>query len=235
MKWLVVPALLLSGCAAGPSQDLMVFAASSLTVPFTELAAQFERQNPGTHVTVSFAGSADLVAQMEQGAEASVLATADEATMARIQQSLALRPMPFATNTMTLVMPTGNPGDVTSLLDLQKPELNVVVCAPQVPCGAATQRVAKAADISIAADSEESAVTDVLGKVTSGEADVGVVYVSDVVAAGDGVESLPIADAVNTTNTYLIAAVSDSGQAFTDFVVSGEGRQILADTGFGPP
>jgi molybdate transport system substrate-binding protein len=233
---LLGPLLLVTACASGSDADqITVFAASSLTKPFTQLAQDYEREHPGTEVVVNFAGSADLVAQLDQGASASVLATADEVTMLKAQSTQELSPLPFATNAMTMVVPAGNPAGVKSLDDLTNPKLNVVICAPQVPCGAATRRVEDAAGISIAADSEESAVADVLGKVTSGQADAGIVYVSDVTVAGETVSAVPIPEDVNTANVYLIAALSDQGQQFADFVLSDQGQQALDDAGFGPP
>lgn len=228
--------LLITACGSGSDTDrITVFAASSLTKPFTQLAQDYEREHPNTEVVVNFAGSADLVAQLDQGASASVLATADEESMLKAQSARGLSPLPFATNVMTIVVPTGNPGGVKSLDDLANPELNVVICAPQVPCGAATRRIEDAAGISIAADSEESAVADVLGKVTSGQADAGIVYVSDVTFAAETVSAVPIPEDVNTTNVYLIAALSDQGRQFADFVLSDEGQQALDGAGFGPP
>lgn len=233
---LLGPLLLVAACGAGSDADqITVFAASSLTKPFTQLAQMYEQEHPGTEVVLNFAGSADLVAQLDQGAPASVLATADEATMHRAQASTELSDTAFATNAMTIVVPKGNPGGVTSLSDLARPELNVVVCAPQVPCGVATSRIETSAGISIAADSEESAVADVLGKVSSGQADAGIVYVSDSATAADKVSAVAIPDSVNTTNVYLIAALSGQGQQFADFVLSDQGQQVLADDGFGPP
>lgn len=142
-------------------------------------------------------------------------------------------PKPFATNTMTIVVPEGNPGEVRGIADLSNPDLTVVICAPQVPCGAATVAVEQAAGVDIAADSEESAVADVLGKVSSGQADAGIVYESDLGSAA--VTGVVIPDAVNATNTYLIAARDARGREFLDTVASEQGQQVLADDGFGPP
>ena len=228
-RWLLA-GFLLAGCGGPDANTVTVFAASSLTAPFTQIADIYEQQHPGTTVAVTFAGSADLVAQLEQGAPASVLATADEATMAKAGWA---SPQPFATNTMTIVVPEGNPGEVRGIADLSDPDLTVVICAPQVPCGAATAAVEQAAGVDIAADSEESAVADVLGKVSSGQADAGIVYESDLGSAA--VTGVVIPDAVNATNTYLIAARDARGREFLDTVASEQGQQVLADDGFGPP
>ena len=231
----LIGVLAIGGCSGSNSEDMTVFAASSLKAPFSQLADEYEQRHPGEQVVLNFAGSADLVAQLDQGAPASVLATADEATMAKAKASHDLSTSAFATNSMTIVVPEGNPGGVTTLADLRNEDLNVVICAPQVPCGAATVKVEQAAGVTISADSEESAVADVMGKVTSGQADAGVVYVSDLTTAGNAVTAVPIPDEVNATNTYLIAAVTEPGQGFVDFVLSEQGQRILADDGFGPP
>ena len=136
---------------------------------------------------------------------------------------------------MTIVVPAGNPGGVHGLSDLADPDLFVVICAPQVPCGAATATIEQASGVRISADSEESAVSDVLGKVRSGQADAGIVYASDLVTAGEGVEQVIIPAAVNATNAYLIAAVTPAGRQFVDLVLSDAGQTVLRDDGFGPP
>ena len=228
-RWLLA-GFLLAGCGGPDANTVTVFAASSLTSPFTQIADIYEQQHPGTTVAVTFGGSADLVAQLEQGAPASALATADEATMAKADWT---SPQPFATNAMTIVIPEGNPGAVRGIADLSNPDLTVVICAPQVPCGAATAAIEQSAGIDIAADSEESAVADVLGKVSSGQADAGIVYQSDLGSAG--VTGIAIPDSVNAINTYMIAARDTRGREFLDTVLSEQGQQVLADNGFGPP
>ncbi len=223
-----------TACSAPDEPEVTVFAASSLKVPFERLEAVFEQNNPGSSITFNFAGSADLVAQIQQGARADVLATADEATM---DASGLTGAQIFATNTMQIVVPAGNPGRVTGLADLASPDLLVVVCAPQVPCGAATSRIEARSGIDISADSEENSVTDVLGKVRAGEADAGIVYASDVRTAGPAVDAIPIATGDNTVNRYPIVQVSEDPQAreFVDLVLSPQGRDVLRETGFGPP
>lgn len=223
-----------SGCSPRTAPGTTVFAASSLKAPFEELGALLEQRDPTAEVAFNFAGSSDLVAQIQQGARADVLATADEATMAATDLSGATI---FATNTMTIVVPADNPGEVGGLSDLTDPALLVVVCAPQVPCGAATARIEQSSGIDIAADSEEGSVADVLGKIRSGQADAGVVYTSDVVTAGSDVRGIGIPRAVNTVNRYPIATVGDDriGRAFVDLVLSDRGRAVLRDAGFGVP
>ena len=122
-------------------------------------------------------------------------------------------PVTFATNTLTIVTPPGNPGGVTSLADLAKTDLKVVVCAPEVPCGNATNQVADAAGVTINRVSEEQSVTDVLAKVTAGEADAGLVYVTDATIAGDDVDVVDVPETKSVVNTYPIAVTTDAKQA----------------------
>ena len=242
-----VAAALLAGCSTGtaadpdsPPGELTVFAAASLKATFTELADAFEAAHPGTTVQLGFGGSSDLVAQLQQGAVADVLATADMATMDRAASDglLAGAPQPFATNTMVIAVPPGNPAGIAAFADLAREGVAVVVCAPQVPCGAATEQVEASAGVTLSPVSEEGSVTDVLGKVTSGQAEAGVVYVTDVAAAGDAVEGVAIPIAVNATNSYPIAALAGSddqalAQQFLELVLGEQGQGVLADAGFG--
>ncbi len=184
-------ALLLSLAGCGGSDDeattLTVYAAASLTASFGQLADEFEREHPGTEVQLSFGGSSDLVTQIQEGAHADVFASADLATMQKLtDDDLADGdPQDFATNTLEIAVPPGNPAGIRGLADLAAPGVNLVVCAPEVPCGAATRAVADAAGVTLNPVSEEQSVTDVLAKVTSGEADAGLVYRTDVQAAGE--------------------------------------------------
>ncbi|WP_432497189.1 molybdate ABC transporter substrate-binding protein [Kineococcus gypseus] len=240
--------LALAGCSGADGADgaqrrtLTVFAAASLQGVFTDLAAGFEREHPGVDVALSFAGSSDLVAQVEQGAPADVLATADEATAARAAGAglLAGEPEVFATNVLAVATPAGNPAGVTSFADLARPGLAVVVCAPQVPCGAATERVERSTGVQLSPVSEEPSVTDVLGKVTTGEADAGVVYATDVARAGEAVTGVPLPEAAGEVNAYPVAVVRGAVQAelagrFVDAVTGPAGRSALTAAGFGVP
>ena len=239
----------LAGCARGATapddeeadQTLTVYAASSLTATFTELAHDFEADHGGVAVELSFGGSSDLVAQVQQGAPADVVATADTATMQRLSADhLVESPVPFASNRLEIAVPPGNPAGVHSLQDLARSGLNLVVCAPEVPCGAAAAQVAEAGGVTLTPVSEEPAVTDVLGKVTSGEADAGLVYVTDVAAADGEVEGIDFPESSAVTNTYPIGVVADSPERdlagdFVALVTGARGRTVLSDAGFGRP
>lgn len=222
--------------------DVTVFAAASLKSTFTELGSRFENAYPGTAVTFNFAGSSDLAAQLAQGAPADVFAAADMSNMAKVVDSglVAADPVEFASNTLTIVTPPGNPKGIATFADLARSGTQVVVCAPQVPCGAATEKAEKATGVTLAPVSEESAVTDVLGKVTSGQADAGLVYVTDAAGAGAGVTTIPFPEAAQATNTYPIAVLADStnpvaAQKFVELVTGQQGREVLSAAGFAAP
>ena len=231
-----------SASSAEPSGSITVFAAASLKASFTEIATAFEEEHPGSTVELTFAGSSDLVTQISNGAPADVFASADEKSMARLADAglIAGDPVDFATNTLEIAVPPANPAGIASFADLARDGVKTVVCAPQVPCGAATTAVETATGVDLRPVSEESSVTDVLGKVTSGEADAGLVYVTDVAAAGDAVVGIPFPESAQTVNTYPIAPVAGSAApelaaAFTAYVAGDVGRTVLAAAGFGAP
>jgi molybdate transport system substrate-binding protein len=226
----------------GAETTLTVFAGSSLTSTFTELGTRFEEEHQGVTVSFSFGGSSDLVAQIQQGAPADVFASADTATMDKALSAKVVdgRPVDFASNTLEIAVPPDNPAGVASLQDLAQERTKVVLCAPEVPCGAAAQKVQESAGVTIRPVSEEQAVTDVLTKVESGEADAGLVYVTDVRAAGAEVKGIRFPASSAAVNTYPIAALSGSShpalaKQFVDLVNGPEGRAALADAGFGEP
>ncbi len=239
----------LSGCAAAGSgsggdanRTLTVFAAASLKPTFTELAADFEASHPGTAVRLSFAGSSDLATQISQGAPADVFASADTPNMAKLADAslLAGASRNFASNILTIAVPPSNPAAVESLEDLARPGVKLVTCAAQVPCGAAAKTVERVAGVALRPVSEESSVTDVLGKVSSGQADAGLVYVTDVRAAGGKVQGIDFAAAREAVNTYPVATVAASrnqelAAEFIALVTGVEGQKVLADAGFGAP
>ncbi|CAN7337868.1 molybdate ABC transporter substrate-binding protein [Knoellia sp. LjRoot47] len=233
-----------SGGSATPTtaRTLTVFAAASLQKPFEEIGGLFEDTHPGVTVRFSFGGSSGLVAQLSEGAPADVLATANESTMAKAvaDDLVAGDPEPFVSNTLQIVVPADNPAKVTGLADLAKPGTKVVLCAPAVPCGAASADVEKAAGIDITPVSEEQSVTDVLGKVRSGEADAGLVYVTDVAGAGDEVTGIDFPEATSAVNVYPIGTLKAAtdvtlAREFVGVVSGSEGLEILADAGFTAP
>ncbi|MFT4469900.1 molybdate ABC transporter substrate-binding protein [Arthrobacter sulfonylureivorans] len=224
------------------SGELNVFAAASLNGVLTNLAAAFEDDHPGVTVRLNFAGSSDLATQILSGAPADVFASANPENMDTVTASglAAGEPVTFATNELQIVVPDRNPHGITSLADLADQQIKTVICAPQVPCGAATQKVSREAGVEIPAVSEESSVTDVLGKVVSGEADAGLVYVTDVKNAQGQVEGIDFAEAGAAVNDYPIARLAesanpDAAEAFVALVTGPEGRKALADYGFGTP
>jgi molybdate transport system substrate-binding protein len=221
---------------------IIVFAAASLKQTFTDIGEQFKTDNPGASVEFSFAGSSDLVTQLTQGAPADVFASADNNNMDKASQAglLAGDPVNFASNTLTIAVAPGNPKKIASFKDLTQQGLNVVVCAPQVPCGSATQRVEQATGVTLNPVSEESSVTDVLNKVTTGEADAGLVYVTDAKGAGDKVGEVPFPEAAGAVNTYPIAVLKESknpelAHKFVDLVTGESGQKVLNAAGFAKP
>jgi molybdate transport system substrate-binding protein len=231
------------------SGSITVFAAASLTKTFGTLVSKFEAEHPGVTVATSFAGSADLAAQITAGAPADVFASADTKNMAKVS-TLVGTPVNFATNVLEIAVPPGNPAKIATLADLAKPGVKTVICAPAVPCGAAAVAVETAAGVKLTPVSEENAVTDVLGKVSSGEADAGLVYVTDVKRAAASVTGITFPESSTAVTTYPIATVkagtvkagtekaganSRVAQAFVDFVTGTVGRSVLAAAGFGAP
>lgn len=240
-----VGAGLLAGCGTGDDdedvQQLTVFAAASLSGAFTEIASQFEEANAGVGVRLSFDGSSGLVDQIAAGAPADVFASADTLTMDRAERAELVtgEPRLFATNVLTLITPPGNPAGVTGF-DSSLDGTRLVTCAVETPCGHATQALTRSAFRPLQPVSEESKVTDVRGKVESGEADAGIVYVTDAAAAGDGVHQIPAPLAEQFPNRYPIAVLegaadAELAQRFVDTVTGPAGRAVLDSHGFGPP
>ncbi len=244
-------ALLLGACSSDtdnkadePQKEvtLTVFAAASLTDTYTELGKKFEDANPGVTVTFNFAGSSDLVAQIQDGAPADVFASADVKNMDKAVEADLVdgEPVLFATNMLQIATPPDNPAKIATFADLAKPDVKLVICAPQVPCGNATQVVAESANVTLSPVSEEQSVTDVLGKVRSGEADAGLVYVTDFAGAGDEVLGIEFPESSAQVNEYPIVALkgsdnSDVAKAFVEFVTSPDAQAVFAAAGFGQP
>lgn len=237
-------ALLLAGCAAAaPSTSgdelggsLTVYAAASLKGSLDEIDEAFTAQHPGVEISPVYDGSSTLATQIAEGAPADVFASADEATMAKVSE-FALNPAVFASNTLVIAVPAGNPNKVSTLTDLA--DVVTVLCAPEVPCGAASATLLSAAGVTVDAASLEQNVTAVLTKVAAGEADAGLVYATDVVGRSD-VEAVVPEGADEVVNRYPIAALKDAANpdaaaAFVAFVRSEAGQKILADRGFGVP
>lgn len=233
----------------GLSGTLTVFAAASLADVFTELGDELMGENPGLRVEFNFAGSSTLAAQLEQGAPADVFAAADEPQMARVADAgLAGEPRIFARNPLMLGLPRENPAGITSpggggipgLADLVEEDDTVAVCAPEVPCGAAAAEVLAAAGLSTAPDTYEDDARAVLTKVQLGEVDAGLVYLSDVHAAGDTIVAIGFSEASLAINRYPVAVLTDApnpgaARAFADLVLSDRGQQSLRDAGFLEP
>jgi len=243
---LVAAALLGAGCggdapssAGEGSSAVRVFAASSLTDAFTELGDDFAAARPNAKVTLNFAGSNDLVTQMRQGAPADVFASADTTNMNKAGD-LVNTPRVFAGNTLAIAVAPGNPEHIASLADLSRPDLKVVLAAPEVPAGKYALEVLDRASVTVTPASFEVTVKGVVTKIALGEADAGIVYVTDVIAAEGEIDGVDIPKAQNVIASYPIATLVSSdnagdAQAFVDLVLSKEGRRVLASYGFLPP
>jgi len=232
-----------TGTTAPPeARTLTVLAAASLTDAFTALEKKFEADHPGVDVQLSFDGSSALVQQITNGAPADVFASADENNMKKVTDAGLADGTPeiFATNQLMIAAPPDNPAKIASFADLAKDGVVVVVCAPQVPCGAATEKVEQATGVTLKPVSEEQNVKAVLTKVRSGDADAGVVYVTDVNSAGDKVKGIEFPESAQAINSYPIAALKDAPQAglakeFVELVRGAAGKAELTRVGFVVP
>lgn len=251
---LVAGGLLLVGCAgnegsqsggqtsSAPPQraTVLVSAAASLTDVFGALEQPFEQANPGADLQFNFGSSSDLAQQIVNGAPADVFASANE-TQLKVVSDAALTDgagQIFATNVLTIVVPPGNPKGITSFADVARPDVTEVVCAPQVPCGSATEKIETTTGTQLSPASEEQDVRAVLAKVVAGEADAGLVYITDAASAKGKVEQINFAEAGTAINRYPIAALKNApqpqyAQAFVNFILGPQGQQALADAGFG--
>jgi molybdate transport system substrate-binding protein len=252
---LAILPMAVAGCSSGASESgaptstedamtgqVVVLAAASLTETFDALAAEFEAANPGVDIVISYGGSSALAEQIIGGAPAAIFAAASTATMqSLVDAGLTLdEPVVFARNLLEIAVPPGNPGEITALADLADPGRTVALCAPQVPCGAAAVEAFDRAGLVPAADTLEPDVRSVLTKVRLGEVDAGLVYRTDVLAAGDEVEGVELTDDEQVTTDDVIAAVAPAGasaaaQAFLTFLLSDHARQVFADAGFEAP
>jgi molybdate transport system substrate-binding protein len=245
---LAAAALLLAACGgddsggssgSGSSNEIKVFAAASLTAAFTDIGKQFTSANGGTKVLLNLAGSQALATQIQQSAPADVFASADLANMDKVKD-LVGTPQNLASNLLSIVVEKGNPKGVKGLDDLANPDLKVVLAAPDVPAGKYAAQILGKAGVTVKPVSQEDNVKAVVTKVSLGEADAGIVYVTDVGAGGDKVEGVDIPQDQNVLATYPIATVkasknADKAQAFMDLVLSAQGQQVLEQYGFLPP
>ena len=228
-----------------PTSDLAgtvtVFAAASLTDAFDELDAAFEDANPDVTVDVNYGASSALREQILAGAPTDVYASANTSNMDQVVQAgAAADPVNFVTNRLQIAVPAGNEAGVTGLDDFADADLLIGLCAEEVPCGEFGREALANAGVTPAVDTDEPDVRSLLTKVEAGELDAGIVYVTDVSAAGDAVEGIDIPAEDNVTATYPIAALTDApnagaADAFVEFVLSDQGRDILTSYGFGRP
>jgi len=222
--------------------SIVVFAAASLKPAFTQIGQLFKTDNPGYGVDFEFAGSSELATQLTQGATADIFASADTTQMDTVAKAglLAGDPTNFASNTLVIVTAAGNPKKIGSFADLAKPGLNVVICQRPVPCGSAAQRIEDNTRVRLNPVSEELSVTDVLNKVTSGQADAGLVYVSDAMSAGNKVTTVNFPEAAAAVNVYPIGVLKKAplptlAQKFVALVTSDVGQKVLTQSGFAKP
>jgi molybdate transport system substrate-binding protein len=247
--------LLLSACGAEPQATapspgpegsanggaITVLAAASLTEAFTQIGKDFEAKNAGSTVTFSFGSSATLATQIVQGAPADVFAAASPATMKiATAAGAADTPTDFVSNTLRIAVPKGNPHAITGLEDFADGSKRIALCAPQVPCGAASITVFDAAKVVPKPDTLEQDVKAALQKVAADEVDAALVYTTDVIAAGNRVDGIEFAEAQQAINTYPIATLKESrnpalAKVFVDYVISAEGQAVLAKAGFVKP
>lgn len=228
-----------AGCGSDDKQTLTVLAAASLTDVFEDLAAEFEASHDGTTIEFSFGSSTALAEQVADGAPGDVLATADAASMQLVEDAGVTEEVTvFATNVLTIVTPAGNPAGIETLDDLD--DTTWVRCTDEAPCGRIATAVLDTNDITAEPASLEEDVRATLDKVVAGEADAGLVYATDAVAAGDAVTAVPIPGAESVPTSYVTAALAQSADAelaqdWIDFLVSPEGRAVLERAGFGAP
>jgi molybdate transport system substrate-binding protein len=218
-----------------------VFAAASLKDAFDAIGKKFEQANPGVTVKFNYAGSSSLATQITQAAPADVFASADTKSMDTVtnERLASGSPQVFARNTLEIMVAAGNPKHIKSVADLANSDVKLAVCAMDVPCGAYTQEVFKKAGVTVHPVSQETSVSSVVTKVTLGEADAGVVYTTDVKAAGEKAAGVPIPASQNVTAEYPIATLKDApnadgATAFVDYVLGADGQKVLASYGFSP-
>jgi len=224
------------------SGSLTVFAGASLTDVFEGLAEQFTADRPDVEVTFNFGPSSSLATQINQGAPADVFASANTSQMDVVTEagSAEGEPTIFTENVLQIAVPAGNPAGISGIADFANADLTLAICAPEVPCGAAAATVFEAAGITPSVDSLEEDVRAALTKVELGEVDAALVYVTDVIAAGDSVEGIDFPETEEAVNSYPIVALAaapnpDAAQAWVEFVLSDVGAEALEEAGFRTP
>ncbi|MDQ3987404.1 MAG: molybdate ABC transporter substrate-binding protein [Actinomycetota bacterium] len=232
----VASALLSVSCTdSGADHTLTVFAAASLVDPFTEMGRLFEKENPGTKVRFNFLASSELAAQIELGAKADVFASADLSNARRVAQALEMgTPRRFARNRLAIAVAEGNPLEIQSLTDLEDDELVISICNPECPAGRYALEVFRNAGVEVKPDSFEQAATGVVVRVSLGEADAGIAYVTDIGGTTEKVDAVTIPPRHNVVAEYMLLELkgSDSAGEFVDLVLSPEGQEILRQNGF---
>jgi len=250
-----IAALVLAACSSSTSTPsasssgsgkvsgtVVVFAATSLTDAFNKIGAQFEKAHPGVTVKFNYNGSSSLATSITQGAPADVFASAAPANMKTVTDAgdAAGTPQVFTRNTGEIMVEKGNPKKIMSVKDLANPAIKVAVCAPEVPCGAVATAIFKNAGVTVKPVSEETNVGGVVTKVTLGEVDAGIVYVTDVKESEGKATGVPIPASQNDITEYPIAQVKGApnatgAKAFISYVLGPDGQKVLASFGFLPP
>jgi molybdate transport system substrate-binding protein len=242
----------LSGCgqktpssattSTSSGHSIVVFAATLLKPAFTLLAGKFQTDNPGATIDFDFATSSELANKLTQGASADIFASADSAQMDTVVKAdlASSDPTNFASNTLVIVTAPGDPKQIRSFADLAKPDVRVAVCQGSAPCGSATQRIEDNTGVHLHPVSEEPVSSAVLGKVTSGEADAGLVYLTDAHKAGDKVTAVKFPESGDAVNIYPIAILKHASQPalaqkFVDLVTGATGQRVLTQAGFASP
>lgn len=236
---LIAVAALLAACGSSGSVTISVFAAASLTASFNALGSSFQTANPGVTLKFNFAGTPTLVTQIEQGAPADVFASADTPNMDKLTADgyTTGTARVFAHNQLEIVVAPRNPKGITGLADLARSGVIYITEAPTVPAGKYALQALATAGVKVTPKSQEASVTAVISKIELGEADAGIVYTTDVTAAGGKVQGVPIPDADNVIATYPLVAVKGTANsavanAFIAYVLSAKGQSTLATFGF---
>ncbi|WP_406864439.1 molybdate ABC transporter substrate-binding protein [Streptomyces sp. HUAS MG47] len=237
----------MTGCgqadAGGGHHDttVTVFAAASLTGVLEDAKDEFAKSHPGMEIRLNLGSSSTLLTQLRNGAPGDVFASADERTMQDAAKAGLTdgEPRVFARNTLSLLVRKGNPDKIKGLNDLSRPDLTVSLCGPQVPVGRYARQALAKAGVRASDGGQELDVKQVVSRVTMGEADVGIVYRTDALAAKGKADGIAIPDAQNVEARYPVGVLkggnTEGARMFTDFLLSEDGRRILTDHGFLAP